>query len=64
MTEEQAKLTLDQLRTGVESEVIINKEDFLTFRNVLMKAEDVMNFRGKARHNGITIYTFEPGWSK
>ena len=64
MTEEQALLHLEELRTGVTSELVVEKEEFLAFRIMLMKAEDVGYFRGKARHHGKTIYTYEPGWSK
>lgn len=63
MTNEQAASHLEELRTGTIQELKIEKEDFLTFRQELMKAQDLSNFRGKAKHHGITIYTYEPNWS-
>ncbi|MCM2674639.1 hypothetical protein [Alkalicoccobacillus plakortidis] len=63
MTNEQAQSILEELRTGAKSNIAIDKADFLVFRQSLMAAEDVLNFRGTARHHGITIYTYEPNWS-
>ncbi|TSB45163.1 hypothetical protein [Alkalicoccobacillus porphyridii] len=64
MTEEQARIGLENVRSGQQSEIVVEKQDFLVFREILMKAEDVAHFRGRARHHGITVYTYEPGWSK
>lgn len=63
MTNEQAASLLEELKNGTIQELKIEKEDFLTFRQELMKAEDVSNFRGNAKHHGVTIYTYEPNWS-
>lgn len=63
MTNEQAVSLLEDLRSHNIQELKVEKEDFLTFRQALMKAEDVSNFRGVAKHHGITIYTYEPNWS-
>ncbi|MDQ0206228.1 hypothetical protein [Alkalicoccobacillus murimartini] len=64
MTKEQAISLLEELRTGSRADVSVEKADFLLFREVLMDADDLKHFRGKARHHGVTIYTYEPGWSQ
>ncbi|MFK3938807.1 hypothetical protein ACI2JA_15005 [Alkalihalobacillus sp. NPDC078783] len=63
MTNEQAVSLLEELRSGNIQELKVEKEEFLTFRQALMKAEDVSNFRGRAKHHGMTIYTYEPNWA-
>ncbi|MFK3936508.1 hypothetical protein ACI2JA_03195 [Alkalihalobacillus sp. NPDC078783] len=54
---------INQLRNGSISEYRVEKQDFLEFREELIKQDDFKNFRGNAQHGGTTIFTYEPGWS-
>ncbi|BAB06046.1 hypothetical protein P4637_09520 [Halalkalibacterium halodurans] len=64
MSNDQAKLLLQQLRDGELESVRIEKNDFLIFRQVLAEQEDMKSFRGNAQRGGGVIYTYEPGWTK
>ncbi|GAE30862.1 hypothetical protein [Halalkalibacter hemicellulosilyticus] len=64
MEENEAKVILEQLRTKELTQYRVKREDFLQFREVLVKQEDAINFRGNAQHEGETIYTYEPNWTK
>lgn len=63
MDEQQAIKLLDQLRNGEVTECKISKNDFLLFRNELMKQDDVKSFRGNAQQGGDVIFTYEPNWT-
>lgn len=54
---------IEQLRNGSVSEYRVEKQDFLEFRQELIKQDDFKNFRGNAQHGGATIFTYQPGWS-
>ncbi|KQU10982.1 hypothetical protein ASG65_12790 [Bacillus sp. Leaf13] len=58
MDAQEAKDVLDKLANGEMDEFRIKKEDFLGFREVLVKREDFKHFRGNAQHNGEIIYTY------
>ncbi|MFJ7747294.1 abortive phage infection protein [Peribacillus sp. NPDC097295] len=58
MDAEEAKLVLDKLANREMKEFRINKEDFLSFREVLVQRADFKHFRGNAQHNGEVIYTY------
>jgi len=49
---------LDKLANRELTELTVSKEDFLSFRQELVKREDFKHFKGTAKHNGITIYTY------
>ena len=55
--------TYEQQLEGLKEEEItsitIEKENFLEFREVLIKREDFKHFRGIAKQGGIVIYTYE-----
>ncbi|OIK14477.1 abortive phage infection protein [Bacillus sp. MUM 13] len=36
----------------------VSKEQFMDFRNVLVKRNDFKHFRGTAQHNGEVIYEY------
>ncbi|CAM4049334.1 hypothetical protein [Lederbergia lenta] len=55
---EEAKEIIEQLRSKVIQQVEIKKEDFLTFRQVLIEQEDYKNFHGIAKHGGNIIYEY------
>ncbi|MFS0782503.1 hypothetical protein [Bacillus sp. 1P06AnD] len=58
MDNETANNLLKQLKSKEIHEVIVSKEDFLTFREQLVKREDFKHFAGNAKHGGITVYTY------
>ena len=49
---------LQQLKEGEITSYKVNKEDFLKFRDVLVKHEDFKHFRGEAQQGGDIIYTY------
>lgn len=55
---EQYKQQLDQLRNGEIDRLEIKKEQFLAFREVLVKDPQFKHFRGEAQQGGDVIYTF------
>ncbi|MEH6940282.1 hypothetical protein [Bacillus sp. JJ722] len=58
MNKEEAKELLEKLKLGEISEFTVSKEDFLDFREQLVKRSDFKHFRGVAKHGGTTIYTY------
>ncbi|WP_062050900.1 hypothetical protein [Bacillus sp. JCM 19034] len=60
----EAKVILVQLRSGEITEYRVSRNDFLLFREILLKQDDAIDFRGNAQHGGETIYTYEPNWTK
>lgn len=58
MNEETALEILANLRTGKIDEQIIYKEQFMKFREVLIKQEDKANFVGIAQKGGHIIYKY------
>ncbi|MEK4535214.1 MULTISPECIES: hypothetical protein [Peribacillus] len=58
MDAQEAKDVLDKLANREMDEFRIKKEDFLGFREVLVKREDFKHFRGNAQHTGEIIYTY------
>ena len=53
------ELQLEGLKEGNISSITVKKENFLEFREVLIKREDFKHFRGIAKQGGIVIYTYE-----
>ncbi|MGM9923266.1 MAG: hypothetical protein ACI35R_03310 [Bacillus sp. (in: firmicutes)] len=58
MNHELAEELLEKLKVGELSEVVVSKEDFLTFRENLVKRPDFKHFHGNAQHGGVIIYTY------
>ncbi|MDR6746299.1 hypothetical protein J2W90_000420 [Bacillus pumilus] len=58
MTEEQILTILESLRNGTEKQVTIQKDDFLTFRSILVNQDDFKYFRGIAKHGGHVIFEY------
>lgn len=58
MEEQQALELLQQLRNKEVKDIHITKEQFLPFRQVLVKQEDFKHFRGVAGHGGNAIYHY------
>ncbi|KON92297.1 hypothetical protein AF331_07565 [Rossellomorea marisflavi] len=49
---------VEGLRTGELNEVYVRKEDFLSFRSVLVKQKDFKHFRGIAAQGGHAVYHY------
>ncbi len=58
LTEEQMLTILESLRNGTEKQVTIQKDDFLTFRSILVNQDDFKYFRGIAKHGGDVIFEY------
>jgi hypothetical protein len=58
MTEEMAHQILEKLKTGELKEYLIGKNDFISFREVLVKREDFRHFRGIAKRGGEVVYQY------
>ncbi|MGD6817527.1 abortive phage infection protein [Metabacillus sp. 113a] len=50
--------SLDQLKSGALAEYPVPKDLFLQVREILVSREDFKHFRGIAKHNGYTVYTY------
>ncbi|MCH7320753.1 MULTISPECIES: hypothetical protein [Solibacillus] len=49
---------LDQLRNGEVKSVVIKKEEFLQFREQIVKDEQFKHFRGEAKQGGDVVFTY------
>lgn len=58
MNKELANELLEKLSKGDLSELQVTKEDFLDFREQLVKRKDFKHFQGIAKHNGLTTYVY------
>ncbi len=58
MDRSEIEIILDKLRNREIEEYLVVKENFLAFREVLVKEEDFKFFRGIAQHQGAVIYTY------
>ncbi|MBD3106922.1 hypothetical protein IEO70_00835 [Bacillus sp. AGMB 02131] len=58
MSIELANELLEKLSKGELSEIQVTKEDFLSFREQLVKREDFKHYRGIAKHGGLTTYVY------
>ncbi|WP_338469987.1 hypothetical protein R4Z10_14375 [Niallia sp. XMNu-256] len=58
MTEEMAVTILDKLKSGELKEYLISKEEFLSFRKVLVSRKDFKHYRGIAQRGGDVLYQY------
>lgn len=58
MNEDFINEQLDNLKKGILSEYFVSKEDFLSFRKVLVKRSDFKHFRGIAQRDGAVVYQY------
>lgn len=58
MDNETLKAYIQQLRSGQIKEILIEKEEFMDFRALLMEQEDKENFIGRAQKGGKVIYSY------
>ena len=49
---------LMKLKEGELSSYVVKKDEFLKFREVLVKNENFKHFRGEAQQGGDIIYTY------
>ena len=52
------KLMLNQLRNGEVKSIEISKDEYLQFREVLVKDAQFKHFRGEAKQGGNIVFTF------
>lgn len=50
---------LEQLKSGSLPEYTVKKEDFMSFREVLVKREDFKHFIGTALRHGEVTYQYQ-----
>lgn len=55
---EKYKDMIEKLKNGEINNIEITKEEFLQFREVLVKDEQFKHFKGEAKQGGKVIYTF------
>lgn len=58
MNKEEINQVLNQLKDGELSEFHVSKDDFLSFRQVLVERADFKHFRGIAQRGGEVIYEY------
>lgn len=58
MMEERITDILNRLMTGELSEYYVRKEEFMAFRQILVKREDFKHFRGIAQRDGDVLYRY------
>lgn len=49
---------IEQLRNGEVQSILIKKEEFLQFRELLIKDAQFKHFRGEAKQGGDVVFTF------
>jgi len=58
MTSEEVNEVLDQLKSGEQSEYHVTKDEFISFRQVLVNRDDFKHFRGIAQRGGEVVYQY------
>lgn len=58
MTEEMIEEILDRLMTGELSEYYVTNDQFMEFRQVLVKRKDFKHFRGIGQRGGDVLYQY------
>lgn len=58
MNQEHITEILNKLMTGELSEFYVTKENFMEFRQVLVKRQDFKHFRGIAQRDGNVLYQY------
>lgn len=58
LTEEMITDILDRLKTGELSEYYVTKDQFMEFRQVLVKRKDFKHFRGIGQRGGDVLYQY------
>lgn len=58
MVEKEIHSLLEQLKNGEVEQITIKKEEFLQFRQQLVRRNDFKHFRGIALRGGDVAYTY------
>lgn len=58
LEEELIKEILDRLMSGAISEYYVKNEEFMVFRQVLVKRKDFKHFRGIGQRGGDVLYQY------
>lgn len=58
MDKEQAVRMLDSLKNKEVDEIFVSKQDFMIFREVIVKRKDFKHYRGIAQRGGDVIYQY------
>jgi hypothetical protein len=58
MDKEQAERMLNSLKNNEVEEIFVSKQDFMIFREVIVKRADFKHFRGIAQRGGDVIYQY------
>ncbi|MBD1380402.1 hypothetical protein [Metabacillus arenae] len=58
MDEQTVNTVLNELRSGELKEYHVSKDQFLTFRKILVDRVDFKHFRGIAQHGGSVIFRY------
>ncbi|WP_226644252.1 hypothetical protein [Mesobacillus subterraneus] len=58
MDKEQAITMLESLKNREVEEIFVAKQDFMAFREFLVKRDDFKHFRGIAQRGGDVIFTY------
>jgi hypothetical protein len=58
LDKEQAIRMLESLKNREVEEIFVSKQDFMTFREFLVKREDFKQIRGIAQRGGDVIFTY------
>jgi hypothetical protein len=59
LQKEMIEEILEKLKEGSLSEYYVNKEDFLAFREELVKRKDFKHFRGIGQRGGDVVYQYQ-----
>ncbi|WP_458414144.1 hypothetical protein ACNQFZ_04420 [Schinkia sp. CFF1] len=57
-TREDFEAVIEKLRNGELEQFVVRKEEFLLFREVLMKQKDKENIQGEAKKGGEVAYSY------
>ncbi|WP_066367686.1 hypothetical protein [Neobacillus fumarioli] len=58
MNRDMAEDILNRLKSGELSEYYVKNEDFMAFREVLIKRKDFKHFRGIAKQGGDVLFQY------
>ncbi len=58
MDKEQAERMLESLQNREVEEIFVAKQDFMIFREVIVKRKDFKQFRGIAQRGGDVVYQY------
>ncbi|MDH6363632.1 hypothetical protein M2139_000749 [Enterococcus sp. PF1-24] len=59
MEENRYEKEIAALRNGESSELVVERADFMLFREVWMTQADKKNFVGEAQFNGRIVYRYQ-----